>query len=64
MKRYLILRASGGPVSVPGMCDALVMHGPTEERVLANLRAMGVYGGVRLVEVDQNDRPVAARGAA
>jgi hypothetical protein len=56
-RRYLVLRPSGGPVSIPGMCDVLIMHGPTPEHVQTNLRSMGVMGA-RLVEVDENDRPV------
>lgn len=57
-RRYLILSASG-PVSVPGMCDVLVMHGPDRLHVMKNLRAMGIgLVGVRLVEVDENDRQV------
>lgn len=54
------------PLPIPSMgVDALVMSGPDKQHVFANLRAMGVgIVGVVLVEMDENDRPMAEKASA
>lgn len=73
MKRFMVCRRVGTraglrtePLAIPAMgVDALVMSGHDREHVFKNLRAMGVgIVGVVLVEMDENDRPMAERGAA
>lgn len=50
------------PVSTV-MSDQLVLCGPSAEHVLVNARKLGLYG-VTAIALDENDRPMAERGAA